>query len=319
MHYFGLSLYMYELRKAMFLQDCVGNTPIVKLEKTSDSLFADIYVKLEFLNPWGSIKDRAAKSMIDSGISEGKINENTIIVEATTGNTGISLAGICASMGLKLIIVMPEYVSEERKKILSMLGAEVVLTPKDLNYSGAVNKAKELSHKENHYLIDQGNNLANPNAHKQTGREIIDFFHGTPDIFVAGIGTGGHCNGIGNTLKLHDDNVKVVAVEPTQAAVLSGNTPLDQVNSDHGILGIGPGIIAATVDRNVIDEVFVVNEDIAQQTTRDIIKNEGLLLGFSSGASIACAIHYAQRPENEGKKILTVAASQSERYFSAGL
>lgn len=303
----------------MFLKDNVGNTPIIKLENTSKNLSAEIFVKLEFLNPWGSIKDRAAKSMIEAGISSGKINNKTVLVEATTGNTGISLAGLCASLGLELIIVMPEYVSEERKKLLTMLGARVVLTPKEQNYAGAVSRANELSRRKGHYLIDQGNNPANPAAHKQTGREIIDFFNGVPDLFVAGVGTGGHCNGIGNTLKQHDSDVSVIAVEPKQAAVLSGNTSLECVNSDHGILGIGPGIIAATVDQSVIDEVYVVDEDVAIETTRQIIKNEGLLLGFSSGASLACAIDIAQRPENKGKKILTVAASQSERYFSAGL
>ncbi|EKO3463796.1 cysteine synthase family protein [Vibrio fluvialis] len=303
----------------MFLKDYVGNTPIIKLEKTSNSLYADIYVKLEFLNPWGSIKDRAAKSMVESGIASGKITNNTVLVEATTGNTGISLAGLCASMGLELIIVMPEYVSEERKKLLTMLGATVILTPKEHNYAGAVCKANELAKQPNHFLVDQGNNPANPLAHEQTGREIIDFFDGTPDFFIAGIGTGGHCNGIGNTLKQYNKHVKVVAIEPVQAAILSGKTPMNKVNSDHGILGIGPGIIASTVDQSVIDDVYVINEHTAKQVTREIIKNEGLLLGFSSGASIACAIEYAQQPENEGKKILTIAASQSERYLSAGL
>ncbi|MDN3612068.1 PLP-dependent cysteine synthase family protein [Vibrio ostreicida] len=303
----------------MILKDTVGNTPIIKLENTSNDLFCDIYVKMEFLNPWGSIKDRAAKSMLESAIKSGDITKNTILVEATTGNTGISLAGICASMGIKLIIVMPEYVSEERKKLLTMLGAQIVLTERELNYAGAVKKAQQIAQQTGHFLVDQGNNPANPQAHQQTGREIIDFFSGTPDIFIAGIGTGGHCNGIGNTLKQHNPNTQVIAIEPSQAAVLSGITPLESVNSNHGILGIGPGIIANTVDTEVIDKIYVVDEERAFTTTRDIIKNEGLLIGISSGASLTCAIELAKKKENEGKTILTVAASQSERYFSAGL
>ncbi|CAQ83464.1 MULTISPECIES: PLP-dependent cysteine synthase family protein [Photorhabdus] len=303
----------------MLLHDVVGNTPIIKLEKISKDLYADIYVKLEFLNPWGSIKDRAAKSMLESAIKNGQIDSQTTIIEATTGNTGISLAGICASMGLKLIIVMPEYVSEERKKLLTLLGAKIILTPSGENYAGAVKKAQMLSKKANYFLVDQGNNINNPQAHYQTGNEIINFFNGTPDIFIAGIGTGGHCNGIGNTLKKYRSDTYIVAIEPKSAAVLSQMTPLDEINSNHGILGIGPGIIANTVDRHIIDEVYIIDENSAFQTTRKIIESEGLLIGISSGASLHCAIELASREVNKGKKILTIAASQTERYLSVGI
>ncbi|MBD8511579.1 cysteine synthase family protein [Photobacterium sp. 2_MG-2023] len=303
----------------MNISHLVGNTPIIKLQSLTKNLYADIYIKLEFLNPWGSIKDRAAKSMIDAAIADGSIQRNTTIVEATTGNTGISLAGICASMGLPLIIVMPEYVTEERKKLLELLGAQIELTPAELNYQGAVSRAIELASQENYFLVDQGNNQNNPFAHVQTAREIIDFFDGTPDIFIAGVGTGGHCNGIGNTLKQHNHQTKVIAIEPKGAAVLSGRTSFSEVNSNHGVLGIGPGIIAKTVDREVIDEVYVIEGDDAITMTRKVICEEGLLLGISSGASIHCALELAARKENAGKKILTIAASQTERYLSTGI
>jgi len=299
--------------------ECVGNTPIVKLQKERWDIVCDIYLKLEYFNPWLSIKDRAATSMILSAEAAGHLGQDTSIIEATTGNTGISLAAICANRGYPLTIVMPDYVSRERMILLTMLGAELKLTPGELGYKETVRQARSLAKTRGAYYIDQGNNVANPAAHRQTGREIWAQMDGKIDFFVAGVGTGGHISGIGHYLRECNPNLHVMAVEPEGAAVLSGHDSIDTAKSTHGVTGIGPGVVFPTTDQSVISSVFVTNRERTYEVARRLIKTEGLLIGVSTGATVHAALEIAKKAENKGKRVLCIAASQTERYLSTGL
>ncbi|MDV4169583.1 cysteine synthase family protein [Rhodovulum sp. FJ3] len=299
--------------------DHVGDTPVVRLHPDRWGVEAEIFLKLEHFNPWLSIKDRAAKSMILTAERDGRLTKSTPIVEATTGNTGVSLAAIAAQRGYVITIVMPEYVSRERMVLLAMLGARIELTPAHLGYRETVRRAQELATRTGAFYIDQSNNMANPAAHTETGAEIWAQMQGDIDVFVAGVGTGGHISGVGRYLRARNPDVRVVAVEPQGAALLSGRDSLDSARSTHGILGIGPGAVFATTDRSAITDVFVTTKDDTYRVARDIIRNEGLLVGISSGATLHAALTLARQPELRGKRFLCMAPSQTERYLSTAL
>ncbi|MEI7374813.1 cysteine synthase A [Dickeya chrysanthemi] len=297
-----------------------GSTPIIKLNNITEGFYASIFVKLEYLNPWGSIKDRIALEIIEKAEQDGRLKPGGHVVEATSGNTGISLAAVCAAKGYHLTIILPEFVSIERKILLRMMGANLILTPEAQGLVGPV--AKSLEYVENNpdvFVVDQTRNPDNPGAHLRTGEEIWEQTEGDIDIFIAASGTGGHISGIGNYLKSRKPAIKVIAVEPEGAAVLSGKTPPGEATANHGLIGIGPGFIPKTLDRSVIDGYSIVNVDHAYDTARRIIAKEGLLIGASSGAVIAAALEMAANPENKGKKILVIATSQTERYLSTCL
>ncbi len=299
--------------------DYVGGTPIVRLNQRRWNIESEIWLKLEGMNPWGSIKDRAAKNMILTAERDGALGPHTHIVEATTGNTGVSLAAIAAQRGYKITIVMPDYVSEERKILLSLLGANIALTPSSEGYPGTVEFAKSLARKTNGFYIDQSSNAANPDAHRETGAEIWEQMQGDIDVFVAGVGTGGHISGVGKYLRQKNPNIKVVAVEPEGAALLSGGNTVETARSTHGILGIGPGLVFDTTDRSEISDVFVTNRADTYRIARNIISREGLLVGISTGATVHAALELAQDTAMVGKRILCMAPSQTERYLSTGL
>jgi cysteine synthase A len=302
------------------IEQAVGNTPLVRLNRISKDLNADIYLKLEYLNPWMSVKDRAALNMIETAEREGRLRPGTHVIEATSGNTGISLAGICASRGHGITVVMPEFVSMERKLLLRMLGANVVLTPESQGLLGPVAKAIELA--EQHadcFIADQSRNPANPDAHHATGEEIWRQLDGQVHAFVAASGTGGHITGIGTCLKTKNPGIQVIAVEPIQAAVLSGRVPEGQADANHGIIGIGPGFIPQTLNRDIIDRVTVIDPDRGYDTTLRVMREEGLLVGVSTGAALYAAMLLAEEPEMEGCNIVVVAASSTERYLSTRL
>lgn len=302
------------------LTHAVGNTPLIHLKNLSAALAGNIYLKLEFLNPWMSVKDRVALNIIETAEREGKLKPGTHVIEATSGNTGISLAGMCAAKGYEITIVMPEFVSLERKLLLRMLGAHLVLTPESQGLLGPVAKSFELA--ENYpasFIADQTRNPANPAAHFKTGEEILQQLDGRVDAFVAASGTGGHISGIGAYLKSMRAQTLVVAVEPREAAVLSGLVKIGEAEGNHGIIGIGPGFIPETLDRNVIDRVMVIDTDDGYATTLRAIREEGVLAGISTGAALHAAIQLASEPHMAGKNIVVVAASSAERYLSTRL
>lgn len=302
------------------ISDYVGSTPLVFLSHISSTIPANIYLKLENLNPWNSLKDRIAKNIIEKAEKEGKITKSTHIIEATSGNTGISLAGICASKGYKLTIVMPEFVSEERKLLLALMGANLVLTPESQGLLGPVAKSFELADQDpNSFIVDQTRNPNNPGAHIETGEEIWNQLEGNVDCFVSASGTGGHLSGIGGFLKSKNPAIQVVAVEPEQAAVLSGRVKVGQADGNHGIIGIGPGFIPQTLNRKVIDLVFVVNVELGYRRAEEIIKREGILIGVSTGAVMEAAIELGSSSSMQDKNIVVVAASGTERYLSTKL
>lgn len=293
----------------------VGNTPLVRLNKIFDE-GATILGKLEFFNPCSSIKDRIAKFMIETGERDGRIKKGTIIVEPTSGNTGIGLAFICASKGYKLILTMPESMSIERRKLLKLLGAEIVLTPAEKGMSGAVAKASEIaaSHKDS-FMPQQFNNPANPLAHKKTTAEEIWLdTDGLFDFFVAGVGTGGTITGCGEVFKERKSQIKIVAVEPKASPVLSGGSP-----GPHKIQGIGAGFIPQVLNREIIDEVIGVSNEDAIEVARQLAVKEGILTGISSGANVWAAIQIAKRPENIDKTIVVIICDTGERYISTDL
>lgn len=297
-----------------------GSTPIVRLSNITNELYASIFVKLEYLNPWGSIKDRIALEIIEKAEQDGLLKPGGHVVEATSGNTGISLAAVCAAKGYRLTIILPEFVSIERKILLRMMGAELILTPEAQGLIGPVAKSLEFIEKNpGVFVADQTRNPNNPGAHVRTGQEIWEQTNGDIDIFIAASGTGGHISGIGNYLKSRNPQIRVIAVEPEGAAVLSGETQPGKAKANHGLIGIGPGFIPQTLDRAIIDGYSIVNVDHAYDTTRLVIAKEGLLIGASSGAVIAAALEIAACPDNAGKKILVIATSQTERYLSTCL
>ena len=300
------------------LTDLIGNTPLLQLEnyKEENKLEANLIAKLEYFNPLGSVKDRVANAMIETAIKEGKINKDTVIIEPTSGNTGIGLAFVTATKGLRLILTMPETMSIERRRIVSALGAEVVLTPGVEGMKGAIAKAEALKEEYgNAFIPQQFENEANPKIHfETTGPEIWRDTDGKVDIFVAGVGTGGTVTGIGKYIKSQNPNAKIVAVEPATSAVLSGHKP-----GPHKIQGIGAGFVPKVLDLDIVDEIIPVENEDAFNASRAVAKAEGLLVGISSGASIHAATELAKRPENKGKNIVVLLPDTGERYLSTTL
>ena len=297
------------------ITDLIGGTPLLELTnlEAKDELPAKIYGKLEYFNPAGSVKDRIAKGMIDDAEAKGLLKPGSVIIEPTSGNTGIGLASIAAARGYRLIIAMPETMSVEHRNLMKAYGAELVLTEGAKGMSGAIAKAKELAAEiPNSFIPSQFTNPANPDVHeKTTGVEIWDDTDGTVDIFVAGVGTGGTVTGVGKYLKSKNPNVKVVAVEPKGSPVLSGGTA-----GPHKIQGIGAGFVPDTLDTSVYDEVIAVENEDAFEIGRAIARSEGVLVGISSGAAVWAAIQLAKRPENKGKTIVALLPDTGERYLS---
>lgn len=306
------------MKIAKKLTELIGNTPLLELEnyEKKHNLEAKIIAKLEYFNPLGSAKDRVAYAMIEEGIKSGKIKQDTILIEPTSGNTGIGLAFVAAAKGLHLILTMPETMSMERKRIVSALGAEIVLTPGNEGMSGAIKKAEELKEKYgNAFIPQQFENEANTEAHRvTTGPEIWRDTGGKVDIFVAGVGTGGSVSGVGEALKEKNPNVKIVSVEPADSAVLSGGQP-----GTHGIQGIGAGFIPKIYNPDVVDEIITVSDEDSYNESREIAKVEGLLVGISAGAALWAAKQLAMRPENKGKNIVVLFTDSGERYLTTDL
>ena len=300
------------------IDQLIGNTPLLELsniEKNLD-LKAKVLVKLEYFNPAGSVKDRIAKAMLDDAEAAGKLNKDSVIIEPTSGNTGVGLASVAAARGYRLIITMPETMSVERRLLMKAYGAELVLTDGAKGMKGAIAKAEELTAEiPNSFIAGQFTNPANPQAHiKTTGPEIWNDTEGKVDVFVAGVGTGGTVTGVGKYLKSQNPDVKVVAVEPASSPVLSNGTA-----GAHKIQGIGAGFVPDTLDTSVYDEVIAVENDDAFETGRLVGHSEGVLVGISSGAAVWAAIELAKRPENEGKTIVALLADTGERYLSTPL
>ncbi|MGP1624060.1 cysteine synthase A [Bacteroides heparinolyticus] len=300
---------------AQRLTDLVGNTPLLELNNynRNKELKADIIAKLEYFNPAGSVKDRVALAMIEDAETKGLLKPGATLIEPTSGNTGVGLAFVAAAKGYKLILAMPDTMSMERRNLLKALGAELVLTPGAEGMKGAIARAEELkAATPGSLILQQFDNPANPAAHERTtGQEIWHDTDGKVDIFVAGVGTGGTVSGVGAALKAHNPKVKIVAVEPEDSPVLSGGKP-----GPHKIQGIGAGFVPRNYNRAVIDEIVQVSNDDAIRTGRKLAKDEGLLVGISSGAVIAAATRLAQLPENEGKTIVALLPDTGERYLS---
>ena len=290
----------------------VGFTPLVQINKLG-SPKAAILAKLESYNPCGSIKDRIAKSMIEAAQEQGLIGPDTIIIEPTSGNTGIGLAFICAAKGYRLILTMPESMSIERRKLLKLFGAEIVLTPAELGMPGAIEKAEQLlAQNKKSFMPQQFNNPANPQIHRETtAKEIWSDTDGKVDIFISGVGTGGTLTGCGEVLKQHNKELKVVAVEPKDSPILSGGEP-----GPHKIQGIGAGFVPEVLNVEIIDEIIQVSNDDALETARQLAVKEGILGGISSGAAMWAASQLSQRPENEGKTMVVIFPDTGERYIS---
>ena len=298
--------------------DLVGNTPLVRVNNLikKDELKADVLAKLEYFNPAGSVKDRIAKEMTLDALEKGLINENTTLIEPTSGNTGIGLSAVATALNLKIIITMPETMSVERRNLMKAYGAELVLTPGSEGMKGAIAKAKELASQiENSFIPGQFENPANPTAHyKTTGPEIYEQTEGKVDIFVAGVGTGGTISGIGKYLKEKNPEVKVVAVEPASSPVLSTGK-----GGAHKIQGIGAGFVPETLDTKIYDEIITVENEDAFATGKEMAKTEGILVGISSGAALYAAKELAKREENEGKTIVVLLPDGGDRYLSTPL
>ncbi len=294
----------------------VGNTPLVRLDKIGAGLGAAVIGKLESANPLGSVKDRVGAAMMDAAEADGLINQDTTIIEPTSGNTGIGLAFVCANRGYRLVLTMPETMSVERRKLLLYLGAELELTPAAGGIKATIARAEELlAATENSWMPNQFANPANPAMHRRsTGPEIWQQTDGAVDIFVAGVGTGGTITGVGSYLKEQNPSIQVVAVEPSASPVLSGGEP-----GPHKIQGIGAGFIPEILDREIIDEVIQVSNDEAMGTARRLARKEGVLCGISSGAAVAAALKIAASPENSGKQIIVIRPDTGERYLSTEL
>lgn len=297
------------------ITDLIGGTPLLKLSNyiSQKGLQATIYGKLEYFNPAGSVKDRVAKAMIDDAEAKGLIKPGSVIIEPTSGNTGIGLAAVAASRGYRIILTMPETMSVERRNLLKAYGAQLVLTDGAKGMKGAIEKAQELAAETpDSFIPSQFTNAANPAAHRaSTGPEIWNDTDGKVDIFVAGVGTGGTVSGVGEYLKSQNPNVKVVAVEPAGSPVLSKGTP-----GSHKIQGIGAGFVPDTLNTEIYDEIIAVENEDAFETGRTLARNEGLLVGISSGAAVYAATELAKRPENKGKIIVALLPDTGERYLS---
>jgi cysteine synthase A len=294
----------------------VGRTPLVRLNRIAEGLGAAILAKLEYFNPLSSVKDRIGRSMVAAAEDEGRIGPNTLIVEPTSGNTGIALAFVCAAKGYRLCLTMPETMSVERRKLLTHLGAELVLTPGPEGMKGAIARAREIVDKTpGAFMPDQFANPANPRAHRETtAEEIWSDTGGRVDALVAGVGTGGTISGVSQVIKSRNPNFKAIAVEPAASPVLSGGAP-----GPHKIQGIGAGFVPDVLDLSVIDEVITVTNDDAFETPRRLARTEGILCGISSGAAVWAALQVAARQEWKGATIVTILASTGERYLSTDL
>lgn len=300
------------------LTELIGKTPLLELTnyEKKNELKASILAKLEYFNPAGSVKDRIAKAMIDDAEAKGLLNSNSVIIEPTSGNTGIGLASVASARGYRVILTMPESMSIERRNLLKAYGAELVLTEASRGMKGAIAKAEELAKDiPNSFIPGQFENQANPEAHKATtGPEIWDDTDGKVDVFVAGVGTGGTVTGVGEFLKSKNPNVKIVAVEPSDSPVLS-----EGKSGSHKIQGIGAGFVPETLDTSIYDEIIKVKNEDAFAVGRELPKAEGLLVGISSGAALWAATELAKRPENAGKTIVVLLPDTGERYLSTAL
>ncbi|GMA64442.1 cysteine synthase A [Alicyclobacillus fastidiosus] len=294
--------------------ELIGQTPVVKLRHLTGPNDADVYVKLEWFNPGGSVKDRIAKAMVETAEREGRLKPGDTIVEPTSGNTGIGLALVAAAKGYRAVFTMPETMSQERRSLLRAYGAELVLTPGSEGMKGAVNKAAELAAEHGYFMPQQFDNPANPEVHElTTGREIVQQLDGKLDAFVAGIGTGGTITGVGRVLRKEVPSAKVIAVEPATSPILSGGQP-----GPHKIQGIGANFVPSILEREIYDEVRTVENDVAFEYARRLAKEEGLLVGISSGANVFIALQVAKEL-GKGKRVVTVSPSNGERYLSTPL
>jgi cysteine synthase A len=300
------------------LTELIGNTPLLELSNYNDKykLKSKIIAKLEFFNPLGSVKDRIGYAMIKEGELKGFIDKDTVIIEPTSGNTGIALAFVSAAKGYRLILTMPDTMSVERRNLLKALGAELVLTPGNEGMKGAINKAEELTKEiSNSFMPQQFNNPANPQTHRETtAEEIWRDTGGKVDIFVAGIGTGGTITGVSELLKKYNPDIKIIAVEPNDSPVLSGGKP-----GPHKIQGIGAGFVPSILNKDIVDEVYKVKNEEAFKTSKELAATEGLLVGISAGAATFAATQVAKRPENMGKNIIVLLPDTGERYLSTDL
>ncbi len=304
------------MKKTPSIIETVGNTPLVKVNKTAAGVDANIYLKCEFFNPLASVKDRIGRAMIEAAERDGKIGPESIVIEPTSGNTGIALAFVCAARGYKLILTMPETMSLERRVLLRMLGADIVLTPGPKGMPGAIARARELveQYGENAYMPQQFENPANPEVHRRTtAEEIWNATDGAIDAFVAGVGTGGTITGVSEVIKSRRELLSV-AVEPEASPVLSGGQP-----GPHKIQGIGAGFIPGNCNTEVIDEIIQVSNDNAFETARTLAASDGILGGISTGANVWAAMELGRRPEMAGKTIVTIGCSFGERYLSTPL
>ncbi len=298
------------------ITETIGNTPLVRLNRMNKNAKADVLLKLEFFNPLSSVKDRIGVAMIEALEAEGKINENTVLIEPTSGNTGIALAFVAAAKGYRLILVMPESMSLERRKMLALLGAELELTDAAKGMKGAVARAEELLQSTpNAVMPQQFDNPANPDIHrKTTAEEIWNDTDGKVDVVISGVGTAGTFTGVGSVLKAKKPSVKMIAIEPEDSPILSGGQP-----GPHKIQGIGAGFVPGNMDKSLIDEVITIGNETAFEYSRRAAREEGIAGGISSGAAIAAALEVAERPEMEGKTIVAIIPSFAERYLSTAL
>ncbi|MBU0633655.1 MAG: cysteine synthase A [Candidatus Omnitrophica bacterium] len=298
------------------ITELIGKTPLVKLNSMAKDSLATIAVKLEFFNPLSSVKDRIGLAMIEAAEKKGLLKKDSVIIEPTSGNTGIALSFVSAVKKYKLILVMPESMSIERRKLLKALGAELILTPKELGMAGAVKKAQELvKATPNSFMPQQFKNKANPRIHRlTTAKEIWKDTDGKVDIFIAAVGTGGTITGVGEALNKKNPNIRIIAVEPAASAVLQGKSA-----GAHKIQGIGPGFIPKILNRSIINEIIEVSDEDAMNTARTLLKEEGLLVGISTGANVFAALNVAKREANKGKLIVTIACDTGERYLSTEL
>ncbi|MCK5854067.1 MAG: cysteine synthase A [Sulfurovaceae bacterium] len=297
------------------IEELIGNTPLVKLNKLSKLAGATILAKCEFMNPTSSVKDRIALNMVNQALTSGRIKLDSTIIEPTSGNTGIGLAAICASKGINLILTMPDSMSIERRKLLTHLGAKIVLTPASSGMGGAILKAEDLAKELDGFVLQQFQNPDNPTIHRRTtALEILKDTNKNIDFFVSSVGTGGTLMGTSEVLKEQVLHLKAIAVEPTNSAVLSGEDM-----GSHKIQGIGAGFIPEILDTNIIDEIIKIDDNNAFEMARRVAQEEGLLVGISSGANVAAAFTVASREENQGKVIVTVLCDTAERYMSTEL
>jgi cysteine synthase A len=304
------------MKIARDISELIGNTPMVWLDRMANGLPGRVAAKLEFYNPASSVKDRIGVAMIEAAEQDGRINEDTIILEPTSGNTGVALAFVCAAKGYKLTLTMPESMSVERRRILEALGAQLVLTPASEGMVGAVEVATEMAEKDDRYFMPQQfENEANPEIHRRTtAEEIWRDTEGGADVLVAGVGTGGTITGVAEALKRRKSSFKAIAVEPVESSVLSGGEP-----GLHGIQGIGAGFVPKVLNLDVVDEVITVETKEAKEVARDLARKEGILVGISSGAAVLAALEVARRPESEGKLIVVILPDTGERYLTTDL